>query len=54
MGRLKTVRKLPGATTPVKTSAADWAKAVPCLLILIAGFAVIVLLLYSVMTSSVK
>ena len=49
MAKIKPARK-----NAAKPSAADWSKAIPCLVILLIGFAIIVLLLYSAMTSSVK
>ena len=44
----------PAKRNAAKTTAADWSKAIPCLFILIAGFAILVLLLYYGMASSVK
>ena len=44
----------PAKKNAAKPSVADWSKAVPCLFILLIGFAIVVLLLYSAMTSSVK
>ena len=44
----------PAKKNAAKPSAADWSKAVPCLFILLAGFAIVAVLLYAAMTSSVK
>ena len=44
----------PAKKNSAKTIAADWSKAIPCLLILIVGFVVISLLLYFGVASSVK
>jgi hypothetical protein len=44
----------PAKKNAAKTTAADWSKAIPCLFILIAGFGIVVLLMYYGMTSSVK
>ncbi|HEY3739283.1 MAG TPA: hypothetical protein VGL53_05540 [Bryobacteraceae bacterium] len=50
MAKIKPAKKNASA----KTIAADWSKAIPCLLILGIGFIVIVLLMYFGMSSSVK
>jgi hypothetical protein len=44
----------PAKKNAAKATAADWSKAIPCLLILIVGFVLLVLLMYYGMAGSVK
>jgi hypothetical protein len=47
-------KKLAKKKATPQATAAQWARAVPCFLVLIIGFAVMVLLLYAAMSSSGK
>ena len=46
--------KLAKKNATPQATAAQWARAVPCFFILIAGFAILVALFYGAMSSSVK